>query len=87
MTDNIIDFLREKFARLDARLDTFETDLRALSGDVRVLKEDMVVTAATLRRLDVKQDVLLAELRALYPQIGHLRTRVDDLEALRGPSA
>jgi hypothetical protein len=87
MTDNIIDFLREKFTRLDARLDTFETDLRALGGDVRVLKEDMVVTAATLRRLDVKQDVLLAELRALYPQISHLRTRVDDLEALRGPPA
>jgi hypothetical protein len=82
MADNIIDFLHEKFARLDARLDTFETDLRALGGDVRVLKEDMVVTAATLRRLDVKQDVLLAELRALYP-----RARVDDLEALRGPPA
>jgi hypothetical protein len=41
MADNIIDFLREKFTRLDARLS----------------------------------------------QISHLRTRVDDLEALRGPPA
>jgi hypothetical protein len=73
MADNIIDFLREKFARLDTRLDTFEADIRVLSNDVRVLKEDIIVTAATLRRLDVKQDVLLTELRALYPQIRALK--------------
>jgi hypothetical protein len=75
VTDNIIDFLREKFAWLDTRLDTFETDIRVLNNDVRVLKEDIVVTAATLRRLDVKQDVLLTELRAIYPQLARALKR------------
>jgi chromosome segregation ATPase len=76
----VLDFLREKFTRLDGRFDAVQNDLLAMRNDVRVLKEDVSVTASALHRLDTKQDILLDELRALYPQINRMRSRIDALE-------
>jgi mediator of RNA polymerase II transcription subunit 25 len=65
----------------------FQNDMRALKNDVRILKDDvrgikddLMVTQGALRRLELKQDIVLEEVRALYPQINQLRERVDTLE-------
>jgi chromosome segregation ATPase len=80
MTDEILNFLREKFARLYTRLDAMQNDLQVAKNDIRIMKEDIAVTASTLHRLDSKQDVLLIEVRTLYPQINQMRGRIDVLE-------
>jgi hypothetical protein len=80
MNDQVIDFLREKFTRFDGRFDTVQSDLLAVKNDIRILKEDVAVVGTILHRLDTKQDVLLEELRALYPQINRMRGRIDALE-------
>ena len=80
MTDDVLDFLRKKFARIDERFDGVQNDLLVMKNDLRIVKDDMVVTASILHRLEVKQDVMLDELRALYPQINRLGKRIDALE-------
>jgi len=52
---------------IGTQLLAMQNDMRAVRNDIRILKEDFTVTAEILRWLDTKQDILLDELRALYP--------------------
>ena len=62
----------------------------ALRVDVHSLRDDMVVTAAVLNRLDNRMSrldsnmsLVVAELRAMRSQHDRLRTRVEALEGDR----
>jgi predicted nucleic acid-binding Zn-ribbon protein len=72
---------------LATTLVAIQNDMRAMKNDMHIVKEEIAgvrqeitVNMGAIRRVEVKQDALLEELRALYPQLNALRARVDELE-------
>jgi hypothetical protein len=73
MTDAILDFLREKFARLDTRLDGIERDIRSLRDDLRV-------TTAMVMRCDHTLTDLLVEVHAIHKWMAGANDPIRKLE-------
>lgn len=74
-----------------ATLDFIAEQMRRLQADVRILRDDMDVVAAMVRRLDhsiarldTNQALMLDELRAMHAQQQRTTARVRALEEQRG---
>ena len=74
-----------------ATLDFLAEQMRRLQADVRILRDDMDVVAAMVRRLDhsiarldTNQTLMLDELRAMHTQQQRTTARVRALEEQQG---
>ena len=74
-----------------ATLDFIAEQMRRLQADVRILRDDMDVVAAMVRRLDhsiarldANQALMLDELRAMHAQQQRTTARVRALEEQQG---
>ena len=74
-----------------ATLDFLAEQMRRLQADVRILRDDMDVVAAMVRRLDhsiarldTNQALMLDELRAMHAQQQRTTARVRALEEQQG---